>query len=391
MASIAEVLSRCSLFQGLSEEQIERIAQISTVERLPAGATVFTAGSPATNLYVLQEGSVALNMKVQVGSRAPRDATVEVLTPGNAFGLSALVPPYILTLSATCLDPSTVVVIDGTRLRELTESDPRLGSEVLKRLSSSVTRRNEEIVQRLDHFVSIVSHELRAPLAAVESYLQILLGGFAGELSEKQRNMLERSSIRIRELIGLISDVVDSSRMEARNITQGMEMTSIVQILERSLEEVEAAAREKNVKLRVNVPPTLPHLKLAPGRIRQVFTNLLGNAVKYTPDGGSVTLRAFETEDHVRVEVIDTGIGIPPNELSRVFEEFYRASNNETKGAGLGLHITKRIVEVHGGQIWAESPYPPARGKGSRFCVLLPKAERSQPQEQAASKAVQEQ
>lgn len=386
-----ETLRGCHLFQGFGDREIERIARISREESYPAGTTIFGAGSPAVNLYVLKEGCVALDMRVQVGSRKPRDATVEILHPGSAFGLSALVPPYILTMSATCLEPVKAVVIDGARLRQQIESDPQLGVEVFKQLSSSVTRRNEEVIQRLDHFVSIVSHELRAPLAAVESYIQLMLGGFAGEINEKQRGMLERSSIRIKELLGLISDVVDSSRLESRSIAQGMEESSVQHIVDLSLDDVRAAAKEKNIKLRLNIAPNLPHVYVAPGRIRQVFTNLLSNAVKYTPEGGSVTVRGLEADDYVRIEVIDTGVGVPPSELTRIFEEFYRASNVEGKGAGLGLHIAKKIVEAHGGQIWAESPFPPARGRGSRFCVLLPKMKSGQLGHQVSAQTARDQ
>lgn len=389
--TLVETLRACHLFKGLTEEEIDRIANISREESYPSGAIVFSEGGVATNLYVVKEGRVALDMKIQLGSRTPRDSTIEVLSSGSAFGWSAVVPPYIYTFSASCLEPVKLVAIDGGELRHLIEIDCCLGVEVLKQINATIAKRSNETRERLEYFVSIVSHELKAPLAAIESYLQVMLGGFTGEITEKQRNMLERCSLRIRELIGLISDLVDSSRLEYRHIAQDIEKSSLRDILDRSLEDTQAYAREKNIALNVDIPAALPPMYLAPGRMRQVFTNLLSNAIKYTPSAGTVTIKVVETSNHVQVEVIDTGIGIPRSELPRIFEEFYRAANVESKGAGLGLSIAKKIVEAHSGRIWAESPYPPDSGKGSRFCVLLAKTERSQPGHRPAVKANRQQ
>jgi len=222
------------------------------------------------------------------------------------------------------------------------------------------------------HFLAIASHDLKAPLAAVQSYLQIILGGFAGEVNDEQRDMLERSSVRIEELLKLINDLLDATRIEAGQIVREMEETSLTEVVEDALENVRSLAEEKGLGLLAEVPEGLPEIMAAPRRLVQVLTNLLNNAVQFTPSGGRITLRVRELDEHLQVEVMDTGIGISPEDMPRMFEEFYRGKGVETKGVGLGLAIAKKIVEAHEGKIWAESPYPESE-KGSKFTFTLPK------------------
>ncbi len=222
------------------------------------------------------------------------------------------------------------------------------------------------------HFLAMASHDLKAPLAAVQSYLQVILGGFVGEVNEAQRDMLERSSIRIEELLKLINDLLDATRIEAGQIVQEMEETSLAEVVEDALENVRSSAAEKGLELITDVPEALPEIMASPRRLVQVLTNLLNNAVQFTPSGGRITLRVRELDEHLQVEVMDTGIGISPEDMPRIFEEFYRGKDVETKGAGLGLAIAKKIVEAHGGKIWAESPYPESE-RGSKFTFTLPK------------------
>jgi signal transduction histidine kinase len=200
----------------------------------------------------------------------------------------------------------------------------------------------------------------------------VILGGFAGEINEEQREMLDRSSHRIGELLNLISDLLDFSRIEAGQITQEFKATSLPEVVEGSLEDVQAMAKEKEMKLQIEVPETLPVIQAAPPRLRQVLNNLLSNAIKFTPPGGLINLSIEDRGDHLQVEVMDTGPGIAPEDLPHIFDDFFRGRNVERTGAGLGLSIARKIVEAHGGKIWVESPCN-ADGKGSRFTFILPK------------------
>lgn len=233
-----------------------------------------------------------------------------------------------------------------------------------------VNKRLTELDRLRTYFLGMVSHDLKAPLVAVESYLQVILGGFAGEINAEQREMLDRSSHRIGELLELIGDLLDVSRIEAGQIAEEFKAMSLAEVVEGALEDVQALAKEKEMELRVEMPEKLPVIHAAPHRLRQVLNNLLSNAIKFTPPQGLITLRVEDKDSHLQVEVMDTGVGIPPEDLPYVFDEFFRGRDVERTGAGLGLSIAKKIVEAHGGKIWVESPCT-ADGKGSKFTFTL--------------------
>jgi signal transduction histidine kinase len=202
----------------------------------------------------------------------------------------------------------------------------------------------------------------------------VILGGFAGEINEEQREMLDRSSHRIGELLDLVSDLLDVSRIEAGQIAKEFKPMSLAEVVEGSLEDVQAMAKEKGMELRVECPKDLPVIHAAPHRLRQVLNNLLSNAIKFTPSQGLITLSVEDKVDCLQVEVMDTGVGISAEDLPYVFNEFFSGRNVERTGAGLGLSIARKIVEAHGGKIWAESPCTDD-GKGSKFTFILPKTQ----------------
>jgi len=240
--------------------------------------------------------------------------------------------------------------------------------EELQRASVEIAKLEEE-KSRFLRFLGIAAHDLKAPLTAIQGFLWVMLGGYAGELSDRQKNMLERSSHRIKELLSLISDLLDIPRIDTGQLVQEMKQVSLSQVVRASLGDLRDLAKQKGVKLKVELPQGLPKIRGSAPRLQQVVTNLVNNAINYTPEG-SVTIRVNEEDNEIRVEVLDTGIGIPPQDLPRMFEDFFRASNVATKGTGLGLSIAKRIIEAHGGRIWVESPCLET-GKGSKFTFTL--------------------
>ena len=240
----------------------------------------------------------------------------------------------------------------------------------LQRASVSIAKLEEER-NRFLRFIGIAAHDLKAPLTAIQGYLWVMLGGYAGAISEKQKNMLERCTHRIMELLTLISDLLDVPRIETGQIVQEMKEISLGQVIKTSIEGQQNLASEKGITLKVEIPDELPEVNGSSSRLQQVVTNLVNNAINYTSEG-TVTVRVQEKGDNVLVEVMDTGIGIPAGDLPKLFEDFFRASNVETKGTGLGLSISRRIVEAHGGKIWVESPYDGVK-TGSKFSFMLPK------------------
>ena len=240
----------------------------------------------------------------------------------------------------------------------------------LEQASGEVARLEEE-KNRFLSFLSIAAHDLKAPLTAIQGFLWVMLGGYAGKISDKQKNILDRSTKRINELLNLISDLLDIPRIETGQIVPEMKEISLRQVVRNCLDGPRNLAKEKGLKLRVELPETLPRIRGSTPRLQQVITNLLDNAITYTPEG-TVTLRVEEKSREIQVDITDTGIGIPAEALPQVFDDFFRASNVEVKGTGLGLSITKRIVEAHGGKIWCQSPCPDT-DTGSRFTLTLPK------------------
>jgi signal transduction histidine kinase len=284
----------------------------------------------------------------------------------------------VLATLATILYATTYMAttISGElrmRQRQVVQLSQRLLHEKtgeLEQASNEIAKLEEERSRFLG-FLGIAAHDLKAPLTAIQGFLWVMLGGYSGELTDKQRNMLKRSSLRITELLNLISDLLDIPRIETGQIIQEMKEISLRQVVKHSLDDLHSVAEQKGVKLEVELPSVLPKIRGSSPRLQQVITNLLDNAISYTPEG-VVTIRAREEYNEICVEVMDTGIGIPPEDLPRIFDDFFRGSNVEIKGTGLGLSITRRIVEAHGGRIWVESPCPESN-HGSKFTFTLPK------------------
>lgn len=284
----------------------------------------------------------------------------------------------VLVALATILWASTFMAssISGElrkRQRQVVQLRESLLKEKTRELeqSSKAIAELEEEKERFLRFLGIAAHDLKAPLTAIQGYLWVMIGGFSGELNEKQKNMLERSARRITELLNLISDLLDIPRIETGQIVQEMKECSFRQVIRNCVQDQRTLAKKKGIKLKTEMPEQMPKIYGSSPRLQQVLTNLLNNAITYTNEG-TVNLVVKEIDDDIQVEVIDTGIGIPEDDLPRMFEDFYRGSNTETKGTGLGLSITKRIIEAHGGKIWVESPCPDS-GTGSKFTFIIPK------------------
>ena len=242
----------------------------------------------------------------------------------------------------------------------------------LEQISSEVVKLEEER-RHFVRFLGVVAHDLQSPLVATQSILSYILDGFTGEITDGQRDLMQRGIRRIDGLLTLITDLLDIPRIEAGQLKREMREISVNEVIKHALEGLDSLARQKGIALKIELPQSSPKLYASNRRLQQVVTNLVSNAINYTHDG-MVLIRVIDGDNDVRVEVIDTGIGIPPADLSRLFEDFFRGSNVGVKGTGLGLSISKRIVEAHEGKIWAESPNPET-GKGSRFTFSLPKVQ----------------
>ena len=225
-----------------------------------------------------------------------------------------------------------------------------------------------------DAFVAAVSHELRTPLTSMSGFLE-LLGDeehALGPAGRRYVDVIRRSNARLR---GAVEDLLLVAEIEADRLELRREPTDLAELATATVEAARPAAAESGIELVLDVESRLP-VEADAGRLRQVLDNLVSNALKFTPDGGSVVLSARNGDGPLRVEVTDTGIGIPQEEIGQVFSRFYRASTATRRaipGTGVGLVIARAIVEAHGGTISLES----AEGTGTRVAVTLPRSSRS--------------
>ena len=220
-------------------------------------------------------------------------------------------------------------------------------------------------------FVSMVAHEIRTPMNTVLLQLKVLLDGLAGDLTEKQTEILSRSTERINALVNLSNELLDLSRIESGLIAHEKEMVNLNEIITSQADFQREYAREKGIDLQLESLPDLPPLLANRQNLEEVLSNLITNAIKYTPEGGRVTVSAEADANTVRFRVADTGFGLSPEDQQRIFDRFYRVKNDKTRriaGTGLGLPIVKRIVEAHQGWIDVAS----APDEGSTFQVNLP-------------------
>ncbi|MBK8871483.1 MAG: response regulator [Elusimicrobia bacterium] len=242
-----------------------------------------------------------------------------------------------------------------------------------KRLLETLKKTNAELVRLGDiksRFLSIVSHDLRSPLTSIRGYAQLLLlKESAPEQNQKFLNIIVSQSDH---LGGLISDLMDVASIEAGKLRVEKVPAVITDILSAVESRMVALAAPRKIRFETAVQKTeFPPIALDKKRIDQVLTNLIGNAFKHTPPDGRVTVSLIRNSDHFRVDVIDTGEGIPSDALPHIFDEFFQAEAHASKkdGLGLGLTIAREIVHAHGGEIHAESP---GVDQGARFWFTLP-------------------
>ena len=263
-------------------------------------------------------------------------------------------PPRTIELLQTFAAQSVVAIENANMYHEIEEKgrELQLGS------------------QHKSQFLANMSHELRTPLNAIIGYNELALDNMYGELPSKARVALERVRANGKHLLGLVSDVLDLSKIEAGQVNLTLAEYSIKDIVHNVLSAVESLADKKNLSLKVEIPSELPRARGDEQRLTQVLLNLVGNAIKFT-DRGEIAIKASCSDGSLTVAVHDTGPGISKADQAKIFDEFHQVDSSATKnksGTGLGLTIAKRIVEMHGGRLWVESEL----GRGSTFSFMVP-------------------
>jgi len=238
-------------------------------------------------------------------------------------------------------------------------------------LETESLRKEKKLIE--DNFITMVSHQLRSPLVAILQYFEVIIGGMAGEVPEKQKEMILKARNRLENLMNMINDWLDVARLDSGQIIGKLKPLPLKKIIKKLIEDMKPLTNDDNISLELGSFSKNDLVQGDEETLEQVFSNLITNAIRYNKPKGRVLITIKENKDFIAVEIQDTGIGIAKYHLPFIFDQFYRVKRGEDqkiKGTGLGLSIAKKIVDSHGGSIQVSSEI----GKGSTFTVVLPKA-----------------
>lgn len=278
-----------------------------------------------------------------------------------------------------CLVESFFDISEEKRMRESIQRAKEEADEMNEQLQEAIGRANRLAIEAQaanvakSQFLASMSHEIRTPLNAIIGFSEVLQDQFFGPLNEKQLEYLNDILESGKHLLEIINDVLDLSKVEAGKTTLSFTTFRIGDVAARSLQTIKEKALRHGITLKTDFAPEVKDLEITADetKIKQILFNLLSNAAKFTPQGGSITVTACRDGNYCAISVIDTGIGIDAENQERIFEDFYQIHNSiadKTRGTGLGLPLTKRFVEMHGGQITVES----ILGQGTTFTFTLP-------------------
>jgi signal transduction histidine kinase len=266
--------------------------------------------------------------------------------------------------------------LENARLFEKTwRSQQELEKKVEER-TRDLTHALEEvkiISRRKTDFISAVSHELRTPLTSVKGYASILLAGKLGDLPEDVRSRIDKINRHSDELTHLVNDLLDIARIESGKAVMKKEQLILKDVLEKISDLLSMQMKQNNIAFDFHIGDNADSIYADRSQIERVFINIIGNAIKFTPPQGKITVQTSKSDNVVEVDISDTGCGIPEEAREAIFDEFYRVDNpinDGVKGTGLGLALVKHIVEAHNGKIWVKSKV----GGGSTFSFTLPQA-----------------
>ena len=358
---------------GRGDRRLERCQRRWAEQRWPAGLNQLA--SRLANTTTARPSELIADNARAYAARGSLYVGVAV----GAIGL-ALMLGFVLSWSVVGpiqrIDPRLAAIAGGDFSGHVdVENRDELGA-----LAANVNRTNDELrrvyseleeaSRHKSEFLASMSHELRTPLNAIIGFSEVLREEMFGSVNEKQAEYLDDIVSSGNHLLSLINDVLDLSKVEAGQVELEVGPFSLREALERGVVMVREQATDEGVQVELSAGPEVDVVEGDERRIKQVIFNLLSNAVKFTPTGGEVDVSAIRVNGEVRVSVADTGPGIAPEDHERVFEEFQQteAGLEQREGTGLGLALSKRLVELHGGRIWLESEL----GNGSTFVFTLP-------------------
>ena len=264
--------------------------------------------------------------------------------------------------------------LENARLFEqVFRSSQELESRIQERTKqlASALEEVQKVSKTKSEFISAVSHELRTPLTSIKGYAAILMTGKLGQIPVEVKDRLEKINKHSDNLVKMINDLLDIARIESGRAELKFTPFKLTPLIDNVRDLLTPQTREKNIQITTEVGDDLPLITMDSSQIERVLINLVGNAIKFTPPKGTITIKAHRDHDHALIEVADTGVGIKQDDLPNLFDEFYRVENEinkNVKGTGLGLSLAKKIVEAHHGTVWVKSQV----NAGTSFYFTLP-------------------
>jgi GAF domain-containing protein/anti-sigma regulatory factor (Ser/Thr protein kinase) len=383
---IAVAINNATLYR-LIRDQAERLGDMLRTQHIETSRSQAILEAVADGVLVTDnQGRITVfNASAEHILNLPR-AKVLARALDNFMGLfGKAAGRWFETIRAWSRDPDTYrpgelysesILLDNGRVVSVNLAPVKLRNEFLGTVSIFRDVTHEVEIDRLkSEFVANVSHELRTPMTSIKGYVDILLMGAAGAVSDQQANFLKVVRSNTERLIILVNDLLQVSRLEAGKVALSMEPLDLRQIASDVVDEYRRRSQEesRSKTFELDLAAELPRVQGDSERIRQVIDNLVDNAYRYTPADGLIQVRVAPVERAVQVDVRDNGIGIPPGDQVRVFERFYRGEDPlvlETPGTGLGLSVVQSLVRMHGGRIWFESSGVP--GEGTTFSFTIP-------------------
>ncbi len=374
--SLNKVKAHYQRFQSLADKEIENVRGNQSYPKRWSEQEIERASDGVLEELKRLEGYARRDIQQRMKKLGESSASARklVLTISAIAAVLVIAASFLITRSITrpltILMEKTKEISKGVFNDNLNISSPPEISELTGAFNSMCGKL--KMVDKIkSDFFSSMSHELRTPLTSIKEGINLLREGAGGAIPERQKRLLAILSEESKRLIDLVNSLLDLSKMEAGMMTYTFEPGTIAPLVERATTEMTPLIEARKITLTTKVDGKLPVIKIDREKILQVLRNLVGNAVKFTPEGGQVRVVARLVNRGVEVSVSDTGSGIKRENLTTIFEKFHQApfkQSNHIKGTGLGLAIVKHVITAHGGNVWAESE----PGQGSSFIFVLP-------------------
>lgn len=387
------------VYQGLGEESLAEIAALSRVCSYPADHLLCREGAYEDVLYIIADGRVSISQKMVDEAE---ERTLRVSGIGTVIGEMALFQNAPRSASVRTVTPCTTLEMDKKDFETILKKNPSIAIDLI-RITLDRLRENDQraianlqktnkVLRQMDRnkteFIQVTAHELRTPLTVLKGYVNLLQAALKGETKSNLRDVLEGINKGAERMHTIVNMMLDLTRIDAEDLKVALVPVPVKQILEKVAYRLSAAAAERKIKIVIKHDPKTPNINADPALIEKALYHLLLNAIKYTPDGGQITMQARPSllEEEVKsaeISVRDTGIGLDAEHHDLVFEKFYQVSDvahhssGKTAfrggGSGLGLAVVRGIAEAHGGKTWVESKgYDEETCPGSTFYLEIP-------------------